>query len=92
MGDRNDGIVKVVVNIDRNVQGQYRAVCPGLPGCCAYGDSRTESITKIDTVIRGYLASLDRPDPENLNKVISEPRHTACSADATAEQGKRDRQ
>ena len=53
--------------------GRYRAWCPTLPGCRAHGRSRDEAIANIDSVIRGYLASLNRPTPKKLKKVVKRP-------------------
>jgi len=63
--------VKVVVSVNRDRRGQYRASCPRLPGCCANGQSREEAVANIDPVIRGYLASLDCSVPMALEKVVN---------------------
>ena len=89
--ERNYGIMKVTVNVGLNGQGKYLAVCPDLSGCCASGESRIESITKIETVIRGYLGSLNRSVPRNLKKVIMVSGRTAVPTNANLERGKRER-
>ena len=63
--------MKVVVALTRDYQGGYQASCPALPGCAAHGHSRAEAIENIDPLIRGYLASLNRPAPRKLEKVIT---------------------
>jgi len=52
---------------------QYWAWCPALPGCRARGSSPDEAVVNIDSVIRGYLASLNRPTSDELEKVVKTP-------------------
>ena len=47
--------MKISVKIERSGKGRYRAQCPNPPGCFATGDSRAESLNKIDEAIQGYF-------------------------------------
>ncbi len=44
----------------------YRALCQSLPGCIAYGTTAQEASREMVTAMRGYLASLDMPEPVEL--------------------------
>ncbi|MCY2931144.1 MAG: type II toxin-antitoxin system HicB family antitoxin [Planctomycetota bacterium] len=46
--------------------GGYRAWCPNLPGCVAWGDSDEEAIRRLEDAVRGYLSSLDVAPPKEL--------------------------
>lgn len=65
--------MKVAIRIDVKTTGVYRASCPALPGCVAFGRSHEEARQKIDQAVRGYLASLDVPVPMRLE-------HDVCTA------------
>jgi len=68
--------MKIAVRVAKahaNTPGGYRAWCPALPGCRAHGRSREEAVANIDPAIRGYLASLNRPAPKELRKVVKVP-------------------
>jgi len=69
--------------------GRYRAWCPTLPGCRVHGRSCEEAIDNIDSAIRGYLASLNRPAPKKLKKVVKTPgRRAPCLASTSANERK----
>ena len=51
--------MKLTIKISKDVDGYFRAWCPSLPGCFAYGPTREEAKTRLDVAIRGYLASLN---------------------------------
>ena len=69
--------------------GRYRAWCPTLPGCRVHGRSREEAIDNIDSAIRGYLASLNRPAPRKLKKVVEVPgSRTPCLVSTSANERK----
>ncbi len=64
--------MKISVKIERKGKSSYRAHCPNLPGCFAVGNSRAESLNKIDTAIHAYLASMNQPTPKSIRKVVRE--------------------
>ena len=64
------GGMEIVVRTRRDGLGRHWAWCPELPGCRATGPSASEAVAKLEPRIRGYLASLDRPVPGALKKVV----------------------
>lgn len=62
--------MKVIIRISRDADGYFRAWCPALPGCFAYGPSQDEASAKLDEAIRGYLGSLDAVLPSTLEHRI----------------------
>ena len=58
--------MKIAVVIEAVSGIWYRAECPSLPGCRAYGRSVDEARDQISRAILCYLASLDMPDPGRL--------------------------
>ena len=51
--------MKLVVSISCISAEAYRARCPSLPGCAAYGRSHEEAVRCLERAVQGYLASLD---------------------------------
>lgn len=63
--------MRLSVRIFRNENGGYTAVCPSLPGCMCRGETREETMSRIDEAVKGYIAALNNFVPENLvNEVI----------------------
>ncbi len=52
--------------------GGYRATCPALPGCRAYGDTKKESLRNIEIAITfrlEVLAKQGKPAPREKEPV-----------------------
>ncbi len=69
--------MRLIVNLMQESSEKWRAWVPELPGCAARGQSPGDVRKRIDQAIRGYLASLDLPDPDDIEEdvvqVSSEP-------------------
>ncbi len=63
--------MEFVVKISRCSGCDFRACCPALPGCVAYGRSQTEVSERIQDAIRGYVASLDAVLPRELARIAA---------------------
>ena len=58
--------------------GSYRAWCPALPGCWIKAASKEQAYERMQSAVKGYLASMDVAlprDPETMLTV-----EAACSA------------
>ena len=64
--------MKIAVMIEAVAGVGYRAACPSLPGCTAFGRSAAEAREQIGRAILCYLASLDTPDPGRLELDVPE--------------------
>ena len=53
------------IRISEIERGKFRASCPCLPGCVAYGQTREQAREKLDQAVTGYLASLNVSLPSN---------------------------
>ncbi len=62
--------MKIVVSMEREPAGGWRAWVPELPGCAVRAQSQQEISRKIDQAIRGYLASWDVADPHDLEEEL----------------------
>ena len=65
--------MKIAIAIEAVAGTGYRAECPSLPGCTAFGRSPEEARDQISRAILGYLASLDTPAPQTLELDVPEP-------------------
>jgi len=65
--------MKIAIVIEAAAEAGYRAECPSLPGCTAFGRSPEEARDQITRAILGYLASLDTPAPTALEIDVPEP-------------------
>lgn len=50
--------------------GMYKAHCPVLPGCLAFGRSRQETLGRMLEAVEDYLASIDAAVPEDIKLEI----------------------
>lgn len=50
--------MRIRVELIREVEGGWSAVCPELPGCASCGDTREEALSNVREAIALYL----RPD------------------------------
>jgi predicted RNase H-like HicB family nuclease len=64
--------MKIAIVIEAAEEAGYRAECPSLPGCTAFGRSPEEARNQISRAILGYLASLDTPTPGTLELAVPE--------------------
>jgi predicted RNase H-like HicB family nuclease len=64
--------MKIAIVIEATAAAGYRAECPSLPGCTAFGRSPEEARQQIARAIEGYLASLDTPAPAALELDVPE--------------------
>jgi predicted RNase H-like HicB family nuclease len=64
--------MKYCVQVKREVNGWYVAVCPGLPGCLGRGHTCREAIVRIDDAIRGYVASIGDFVPDTIDHELVE--------------------
>ena len=64
--------MKIAIVIEAVSGAGYRAECPSLPGCTAFGRSPEEAQAQITRAIMGYLASLDTPTPGTLELDVPE--------------------
>jgi predicted RNase H-like HicB family nuclease len=64
--------MKIAIVIEAAAGAGYRAECPSLPGCTAFGRSPEEARQQITRAILGYLASLDTPAPAALELDVPE--------------------
>jgi predicted RNase H-like HicB family nuclease len=69
--------MKIAIMIEAVPGTGFRAECPSLPGCTAFGRSPNEARDQIGRAILGYLASLDRPAPGTLELQVPEPSRQA---------------
>ncbi len=58
--------MKLCLRIVENQPGQYKALCPSLPGCMSSGSTREEARRKLEEAIRGYIAAVNNFVPERL--------------------------
>lgn len=64
--------MKIAVSLTRESPEAWRAWVPELPGCAARGKSQQDVERKIDQAIRGYLASWNIPELEDLEEEMVE--------------------
>jgi predicted RNase H-like HicB family nuclease len=69
--------MKIAIVIEATAAAGYRAECPSLPGCTAFGRSPEEARNQIARAIQGYLASLDTPAPSALELDVPDPSQPA---------------
>ena len=69
--------MKLGIKIVRQVDS-YEAWCPALPGCRVTAASREQACERIQSAVRGYLASLDVALPRELRTMLNVG--TACVA------------
>jgi predicted RNase H-like HicB family nuclease len=62
--------MRLLVKVVRESDDRFRASCPSLPGCVAKGNSEEEAKKGLDHAIRGYLASLNVPEPHSLEQHV----------------------
>ena len=58
--------MKVTVSMAQEAPERWHAWVPELPGCAACGKSQQDTQRRIDQAIRGYLASWDAVEPDDL--------------------------
>lgn len=51
--------MKLAIRISETQPGKFKASCPSLPGCVAYGETRADAREKLGGAVTGYLASLN---------------------------------
>lgn len=61
--------MNMVARTTRVPDGGYRAWCPSLPGCVAWGASNEEALRRLDEAARGYLNSLNVAPPKYIFRV-----------------------
>jgi len=76
LGDR---AMKLTVRITRKIDGFYRAVCPALPGCVVFAETRADAESKISQAVEGYLASLDVALPRELDRRLDQVIHASVA-------------
>jgi predicted RNase H-like HicB family nuclease len=59
----------LTIRISRYLSSGFRARCPALPGCSAFGRSRAEARGRIEDAVRGYLARLETTLPRELSRL-----------------------
>ncbi len=64
--------MKVCVRIRHNEHGGYTAVCPSLPGCVSFGETREQAEQRLEEAIRGYIAAVSNFVPERLTHEVVE--------------------
>lgn len=60
--------MKIVVRVIAESVESFRAWCPSLPGCVARGRSQDEARMNMEGAIRGYLASMNVPEPHHVEQ------------------------
>ena len=63
--------MKPTIKVAREPKGGYQAWCPLLPGCAVWGKSQDEVLGKIDSAVRGYLASLNVAYPRESERPVA---------------------
>ena len=48
-------MMKMQVQVARTAQGEYRALCPRLPGCQVRSQSLPQAQQKLAEAVRGYF-------------------------------------
>lgn len=56
-------VMKVRVELQKEEEGGFTAVCPELPGCISCGDTREEAIANVKEAIALYLEPSVQPTP-----------------------------
>jgi predicted RNase H-like HicB family nuclease len=64
--------MKLCVHIKKDHEGRFVAYCPSLPGCKTGGQTREEARDNLDDAIRGYIASLDHFEPDEIVQDVVE--------------------
>jgi predicted RNase H-like HicB family nuclease len=64
--------MKLAVRINHTEEGRFVAVCPSLPGCKTYGQTREEAQQRINEAIKGYIAAMSDFVPENVEHEVVE--------------------
>ena len=64
--------MKLTIRIVRTEQGGFLAICPSLPGCKTYGQTREQAQQRLDEAIRGYIAAMSNFVPDNLEHQVVE--------------------
>jgi len=62
--------MKVCVRISQNERGGFVAICPSLPGCVTFGDTRQQAEERLEEAIRGYIAAVSDFIPERLEPEV----------------------
>ncbi len=63
--------MKLAIRTTRQSEDKFKAWCPALPGCAAYGRTLDEAVKKLEQAIFGYLASLDAVVPDRLEHHVA---------------------
>jgi predicted RNase H-like HicB family nuclease len=63
--------MNLTIRIAKQTGCAYRAWCPALPGCEVYGQTLTESRSKIQDAIRGYAANVEQVLPRELGRLLA---------------------
>ena len=66
--------MKLCVRITQTDEGEYRAICPALPGCVSRGHTREEAEFRLDEAIRGYIAAMCNFVPDRVSHDVVETR------------------
>ena len=56
--------MKIRVELTREADGAWSAVCPELPGCASCGESRDEALANIREAIMLHLEPTHPPTPD----------------------------
>ena len=61
--------MKLIIKIIRQA-GSYEAWCPALPGCQVSAASKEQACERIQSAVKGYLASMDVALPRELGTML----------------------
>jgi predicted RNase H-like HicB family nuclease len=80
--EEKDSAMRFLVHITQMSEELFQVSCPGLPGCITYGQSKEQAVQRMETAVRGYLASLDVPEltgsgKETLPVLVVSQRRTS---------------
>jgi len=64
--------MKLAVRVVIRERGGYMAVCPSLPGCVTWGETREEARRRLDDAIRGYIAAVSNRVLEDVASEVIE--------------------
>ncbi len=70
--------MKLLIEVNNESDGLYKALCKPLPGCAADGRNPHEAIRNLRYAIRGYLAAVDHSTKLSMQAKKLEKHRAKC--------------
>ena len=62
--------MKLVIKVRQYGPGGYQAWCPSLPGCFVWGQTKDQTLHRMQEAVAGYLASMEVALPRELRRAF----------------------